>query len=220
METLATPFSYQAQKRAYLVDAYPLSLRSAGAVPRTGLVLVNRAQPGVVAAASDPTAFTPVDAAGALVPQALIFPARGGFWLTFAIGLRLPFLADARRSEELILNPLLDELAHQYHQVPASYKGDTDSQRFEKEWTRRCSELELVGETRSSIYSALCSVLATGAHLAHVRGKSAKWVEATGLAAAAAVDAVYALEGGHGVLSHLGGRICNCAASGCGVSTE
>ena len=169
METLATPFSYQEGKRAYLVDAYPL--RDTHGVPRTGLVLVHRARQ-----ANDPTTFAPVDATAALVPQALVFPARGGFWLTFAIGLRVRIPADAQQAEDLVLNPLLDELAHHYLEVPASYKGDSDAQRFEKEWTRRCSELELVGETDGSIYSALRCVLSSGAHLAHVRGKSARWV--------------------------------------------
>lgn len=174
--TLATPFSYQAEKRAYLVDAYTLR-DSDGEAPRTGLVLVNRATAS--AAASDPTTFTPVDSPQAplLTPQALIFPANGGFWLTFAIGMRLPFLADAQKAQALIIDPLLDDLAHFYHQIPVSRDGDTDSERFEKEWTRRCSELELVGETRSAIYNALRDVMRSGAHLAHVRGKSAKWVE-------------------------------------------
>ena len=171
--TLATPLSYQAEKRAYLVDAYPLRDGSSAATPRTGLVLVNRA---AARAPLDPTTFVPADTTAALAPQALIFPANGGFWLTFAIGLRLRFPADAELAQKLVLDPLLDDLAHHYLEVPASYKGDSDSQRFEKEWTRRCSELELVGETRSSIYRALRDVLASGAHLAHIRGKSERWV--------------------------------------------
>jgi hypothetical protein len=164
--TLATPFSYNEGKKSYLVDAYPLN-HHLGA--RTGIVLVKKIEK------EDPTIFSPMSPSS-LLPQALLFPARGGFWLNFAIGLRTPFPSTVEQATSSILGPLLDELARHYTEVPASFKGDADAERFSKDWTRRCSELELAGESNSPIYQTLLRLIHGNAHLADVRGIQARWV--------------------------------------------